>query len=258
MPRSQHGGRHELGQNFLIHRPTIDRIAGLTASTCGPILELGAGDGALTVPLARLRRPLTAIDIDEHRVARLARTVPGARVSVGDALSVPFADPVIVGNLPFHLTTPILRRLLAEPGWYDAILLVQWEVARKRAGVGGGTMMSAQAAPWFEFELHGRVPARAFSPMPSIDGGILAIRRRPRPRVPESERRAYDAFVRRAFTARGGSLGAAVRAACGGDQGAATRALQEAGVASRALPRSVGADQWPILWRGVSPRRRRS
>ncbi len=119
-------------------------------------------------------------------------------------------------------------------------------------------MMTAQAAPWFGFELHGRVPARAFSPMPSIDGGILAIRRRPRPRVRESERRAYDAFVRFAFTTRGGSIGAAVRAACGGDHGAATRALQEAGVASRALPRSVGAEQWPILWRGVRSGRLRA
>ncbi len=52
MPRSIHGGRHELGQNFLTHRPTLARITDLVGRTSGSILELGCGDGALN-PLAR-------------------------------------------------------------------------------------------------------------------------------------------------------------------------------------------------------------
>ncbi len=75
MSRSSHGGRHELGQNFLHHQPTIDRIAALVHGTSGSILEIGAGDGALTRALAGLGRPLTAIDIDEHRVRRLRKSV---------------------------------------------------------------------------------------------------------------------------------------------------------------------------------------
>ncbi len=66
MPRSTHGGRHELGQNFLVHTPTLEKIANLIAGTQGPILEIGSGNGALTRHLARLQRPLTAIDIDEE------------------------------------------------------------------------------------------------------------------------------------------------------------------------------------------------
>ncbi len=61
----------------------------------------------------------------------------------GDALRTRLDRPVVVGNLPFHLTTPILRRLLAAGGWTEAVLLTQWEVARKRAGVGGRTMLTA-------------------------------------------------------------------------------------------------------------------
>src|SRR5699024_11383810 len=79
---------------------------------------------------------------------------------------------VLVGNLPFHLTTAILRRIFRAPGWKHAILLVQWEVARRRAGVGGATMMTAQWWPWFDFELGRRVPARAFTPRPNVDGGV--------------------------------------------------------------------------------------
>jgi len=159
MPRSIHGGRPELGQNFLHHRPTIEKITGLVADTRGSILEIGAGDGALTRPLARLGREVTAIDIDEQRVAQLRRSVRSATITRADALTHPLSAPVVVGNIPFHLTTPILRRLLRTATWHDAFLLTQWEVARKRAGVGASTMMTAQAAPWYTFRLLGRVPS---------------------------------------------------------------------------------------------------
>jgi len=204
--RSRHGGRHELGQNFLVHRPTIDRIVGLVAATDGPVLEIGAGDGALTVPLARLGRDLTAIDLDEHLVRRLRRRLPDVHVEHADVLRHPLDRPVVVSNVPFHVTTPVLRRLLSRDSWEHAVLLTQWEVARKRAGVGGTTMMTAQAGPWFTFTLHGRVPARHFRPVPGADGGLLAVARRSEPLVPARERNAYEAIVRRVFTGRGRTL----------------------------------------------------
>lgn len=251
MPRSIHGGRHELGQNFLTHRPTRARILSLVDSTSGSILELGAGDGALTHGLAALGRPLTAIDIDEHRVHRLRRALPGIRIERADATRHPLTADVVVGNIPFHLTTPILRRLLATGRWRHAILLTQWEVARKRAGVGGGTMMTAQSAPWFAFALEGRVPAWGFVPQPSVDGGLLSITRRGSPLVPVAERHAYEGFVRALFTARGGSLDAVLAAACRVTRPRARRALAAAGASDRGLPRDLRPEEWARLWRQV-------
>lgn len=163
-PRSVHGGRHELGQNHLHDRRTIETIIRLVRPTAGPILEIGPGSGALTAPLLELGRPVTAVEIDEHRVAVLRRRWPDLDVRHADATRLPVPPPVrvVVGNLPFHLTTPLLRSLLRAPHWRTGVLLVQWEVARKRAAVGGATMMTAQSAPWFELHLRGRVPARAF------------------------------------------------------------------------------------------------
>ena len=250
MPRSLHGGRHELGQNFLTHTPSIDLILALVDATGGPILELGAGDGALTRPLATRRRPLTAIDIDEHRVRRLRRALPRADVLQADALHHPLRAPTVVGNIPFHLTTPILRRLLAEPGWERAILLTQWEVARKRAGVGGGTMMTAQHAPWFEFALHGRVPRWGFSPAPGVDGGILSITRREHPLLQGAERRAYEGFVRAVFSGRGATLERIVAGAAKAPPSVARDAVARAG-ARGALPRDLEAEQWAALWRAL-------
>ena len=73
----------------------------------------------------------------------------------------------LVSNVPFHITTAVMRRLLALSQWRDAILITQWEVARKRAGVGGATQLTAQWWPWYEFELDRRIPAAAFVP-PSL------------------------------------------------------------------------------------------
>jgi 23S rRNA (adenine-N6)-dimethyltransferase len=252
MPRSIHGGRHELGQNFLIHRPTLTRISALVGRTSGSILELGCGDGALTRVLADLGRPLTTIDVDEHRVHRLRTALPGVRVEIADATRHPLDADTVVGNIPFHVTTPILRRLLSRGRWSDAVLLTQWEVARKRAGVGGGTMMTAQSAPWFEFSLEGRVPARGFSPQPSVDGGLLAITRRGSPLVPVSDRQRYETFVRAMFTGRGGSLAAVVAAVAHIPMARARRVVAVAGAGDRRLPRDLRPEHWAALWREVS------
>lgn len=255
--RAMHGGRHELGQNFLIHRPTIRGIVDLVEATGGPILEIGAGDGALTAPLAALGRELTAIDIDEHCVRVLRQRLPNVRVEHADALQHPLDSPVVVGNVPYHLTTPILRRLLARSAWRHAILLTQWEVARKRASVGGATMMTAQSAPWFEFGLHGRVPARYFRPMPSVDGGILSITRRASPLVDSRDRGRYDRFVRDMFTGAGGSLPTVLERSAGLSRRTARMVLRDLGVTDNALPRDLRPAQWAALWREVSGRDRR-
>lgn len=246
--RSAHGGRHELGQNFLVHPPTIDRILTLVAATDGAILEIGAGGGALTAGLARLGREVTAIDIDERRIPALRRAHPTVRIVHADALRHPLNAAVIVGNVPFHLTTPILRRLLQQTRWTEAVLITQWEVARKRAGVGGGTLLTAQSMPWFDIRLHGRVPARAFRPSPSVDGGILSLRRRGSPLVPDADRRAYERFVGDVFTARGRGMAAVLAAASRMPASDARRRLSAAGVGAAALPRDLDAAQWARLW----------
>ncbi|WP_449407600.1 23S ribosomal RNA methyltransferase Erm [Microbacterium maritypicum] len=256
MPRSHHGGRHELGQNFLTHRPTIDRIVSLVHRAPGSILELGAGDGALTRALAGLGRRLTALEIDEHRARRLDAALPHVRVIAADALRHPLDADVIVGNIPFHVTTPILRRLLSTSDWRHAVLLTQWEVARKRAGVGGSTMMTAQSAPWFTVELCGRVPAWAFVPQPSVDGGLLSITRRAAPLVPLRDRKAYEEFVRAVFSARGTSLATMLAVAARTTAPRARAALGDAGASARRLPRDLRPEEWAILWHRLGRRSR--
>lgn len=250
MSRSSTVGRHERGQNFLIDASVVTSIVDVVAATRGPILEIGPGDGALTRPLARLGRPITAVEVDPRRAQRLGTMTP-RHVSVipGDALRVrlPTHPHVVVGNLPFHLTTSILRRLLAADAWTDAVLLVQWEVARRRAGVGGATLLTAQSWPWVEFRMIRRVPARAFRPVPGVDGGIIHAIRRPAPLVPLRDRTGYERFVARVFTGPGRGLREILRRT-GMPPRAVDAWLRREGIPASTLPRSLRAEQWASLW----------
>lgn len=204
-----HGGRHEYGQNFLNDRAVINDVIALIDDTDGPIVEIGPGGGALTVPLVRLGRPLTGVEIDPRQVQRLSKELPQATLVTGDFLTyrLPSHPHVVVGNLPFHITTAVLRKLLHSGNWSHAVLIVQWEVARRRAGIGGATMMTAQWWPWFTFTVHGRIPGRAFTPSPGVDAGLLAIARRASPLIPAGAGRSYRAFVHAYSPGRAGVSG---------------------------------------------------
>jgi 23S rRNA (adenine-N6)-dimethyltransferase len=244
-----HSGRHEYGQNFLHDRGVIDVIVQTVARTDGPIIEVGAGDGALTCPLQRLGRPLTAIEVDPRRAKRLAsRTARGTRVVQGDFLHYKLSRTphVIVGNLPFHLTTAMLRRILHGPGWTDAVLLVHWEVARRRAAVGGATMMTAQWWPWYEFGLVRKVSASSFRPRPSVDGGLMTISRRADPLVDAADRRRYQAMVHQVFTGRGHGIGEILGRQM--PRASVRNWLRDNGIRSTALPRDLSAAQWVALF----------
>ena len=243
-----HGGRHELGQNFLRSSTIIDTIASLARSTSGPIMEIGPGDGAVTDELYRLGRELTLVEIDETRLDHLEDTYPRAEVWHADILTTRLDRPVIVGNLPFHLTTPILRKLLRSGRWQRAILLTQWEVARKRAGIGGSTMMTAQWAPWFDFRLVTRVPADAFTPKPSVDGGILTIDRCPTGSIPAKSRSEYQQFVRSVFTGRGRGMKGILSKMSITDHRTLQSTMDRNDIRGDTLPKDLTRDQWTGLF----------
>ncbi|MBO0731477.1 MAG: hypothetical protein J2P57_19625, partial [Acidimicrobiaceae bacterium] len=150
-------------------------------------------------------------------------------------------------NAPFSLTTPLLRRLVQQTTWDTAVLLLQWEVARKRAGVGGTTMLTASWWPWYEFSLVRRVPATAFAPRPSVDGGILLIGRRHAPLVSTEHRQSYQELVRVAFTAPGRGLPAILRNIL--PERATRRWMRQESLDQKSLPRDLKAKQWASLHR---------
>jgi 23S rRNA (adenine-N6)-dimethyltransferase len=159
---------------------------------------------------------------------------------------LPRVSHVIAGNLPFHLTTALLRRILHGQGWTDAVLLVQSEVARRRAAVGGATMMTAQCWPWFEFGLVRRVSASSFRPQPSVDGGLMTISRRADPLVDAVDRFRYQAMVHQVFTGRGHGIAQILGRRL--PRTSVRNWLRDNRVRSSALPRELPDGQWASLF----------
>jgi 23S rRNA (adenine-N6)-dimethyltransferase len=217
-------GQHFLGSSRLASQLVAD--AGVTGDD--RVVELGAGRGALTDALADRAGQVLAFELDPKLVSMLAhRFASAGNVAVlrADARNVPLpTNPYrVLANLPFGVTSAVLRRLLDVPanGLWRADLIVQWQVARERVRAVSGPptdVLAARLGPWWEFRRGRRLPAACFRPRPSVDAAVLVATRRAEPMLPTSASGRYSSYVARAF-------------------------------GSRADARNLGVDQWVELFR---------
>jgi 16S rRNA (adenine1518-N6/adenine1519-N6)-dimethyltransferase len=175
-----------LSQSFL----EDERIAAATVRAARldrtqDVLEVGPGLGVLTERLARVARRVVAIEVDAHLADWLRSEFKGGNVEVrtDDILMVDptssFEKPfVVVANLPYHITSPALRHLLAAgpPFASRLVVMVQAEVAERIAATAGdmsalAVAIQAQA----KVRLARRVPASAFYPPPKVDSAVLEL-----------------------------------------------------------------------------------
>jgi 23S rRNA (adenine-N6)-dimethyltransferase len=165
------------------------------------VLEVGAGTGVLTAELAKVVRAVIAVELDPALFAGLRRRFagsPNVTLLHGDALRVALPpEPFrVVANVPFNASTAILQRLLDPRLPLErADLVLQWEVARKRAGR-PRSAVSAAWAPWWRFRLGRRIPPEAFRPRPAVAAAVLVAERRREPLLPPESFDEYGAFVR--------------------------------------------------------------
>lgn len=200
-------GRGSDGHHLLRSRSVaaeLVRDAGI--SRTDHVWEIGAGSGRLTAPLAERAGHVVAVEREAVLAQELRRRFAGSRtveVIEGDALRVPLPSGPFraFGNIPFAVTTPILRRLLDDPATplVRADLLMQFEAARKRAAVWPSTLLTLGWAPWWKFALARRIGRLGFEPAPSVDAGLLVVTRREPALLPATVRSDYLRLVRRAF-----------------------------------------------------------
>ncbi|CAN5387324.1 23S rRNA (adenine(2058)-N(6))-methyltransferase Erm(37) [soil metagenome] len=187
--------RRTHGQNFLVDQRVVRRF--LSRADLRPddlVVDLGAGTGALTLPLAAAGARVVAVERDPRWAQSLRRSVTAAglagRVEVVEAdlrrVRLPPSPYRVVSSPPFSLTTAVLSRLLDDPeqGPWRADLLLQRAVAVKRAAEPPTSLRSAAWAPWWRFELGERVGRQAFRPVPGIDTAWLGIDKRDPPVLP--------------------------------------------------------------------------
>ncbi len=204
-----------LGQHFL--RPaSVERLLGAIAPEPGDVfLEIGPGRGALTLPLCARVARVVAVELDPRLAAELrARAPRNLEIVVGDALVVDLASLVpaggrVAGNLPYSISSPLLRRFFAMRGRVrDLHVMLQDEVARRIAAEPGSKeygILSVLFGLHADLSIPLHFPPGAFVPPPKVASAVLraVFLREPRSAVPDPgglQRLVQTAFSRRRRT----------------------------------------------------------
>ncbi|QBS39603.1 23S ribosomal RNA methyltransferase Erm [Nocardia sp. CS682] len=251
------GTRKRLSQNFLVDAGAarlIVRSSGVTDADL--VLEIGPGDGMLTRQLLNTAGRIRAYEKDAYYAERLRRRYAAddrIRLFHTDfrAVHAPDEPFAVVANVPFAVTTDVLRWCLAARRLTSATLLTQCEFARKHSGdYGRWTKLTVAHWPTVAMELGARIGRHSFHPVPSVDTAVLHLRRRPRPLLPSSARAEYRRMVELGFSGVGGSLATSLR------RQFPARAVRAA-CAAADLPENapvglVDPDRWLILFRTLT------
>ena len=213
-----------LGQNFVIDGNVcqkIVRVAGVTSDDIA--LEIGPGLGSLTLALLEVTSNVIAVEIDQRLADRLPITVAEHKdsdykltVINTDALALrelPVAPTVLVANLPYNVSVPVLLHLLEIlPSLNTGVVMVQAEVADRLAAKPGTKdygIPSLKASWWAQVSGAGSVSRSIFWPVPGVDSKLVSFKRHETP-GDEAMRKGVFQLVDAAFAQRRKMLRAAL------------------------------------------------
>ncbi len=251
--------RREPRQNFLHDRAQAARLVALAQLAPDDVaVDLGAGHGAITAPLAAAAGRVLAVESDPARARVLQRRfVDDEHVHVveGDLLGValPRQPFTVVANLPFAVGTRAVRRLLADGhGLRVAVLVLQLEAARRIAGVPRGGRFAATWAPWYTVEFVATLPATAFRPVPTVNAGVLRITARQPTLLTPAAFADHMCVVDAAFQTGRGQTVAQRLGRLAGRPAAARRLLEATGIDPSATPSQLRPESWAAITRALT------
>jgi 16S rRNA (adenine1518-N6/adenine1519-N6)-dimethyltransferase len=201
-----------LGQHFLRPASAEKLVRVIDPQPDQRFLEIGPGGGALTVPLCSRAGHVTAVELDGRLADALeSRALPNLTVVRGDALTADLEALTppgtrLAGNLPYFISSPLLRRFLSlRERVPDAHLMLQEEVARRIASPPGSKeygILSVLYALWADVEIVLRFPPAAFQPPPKVHSAVIRVRFRAEPAIALKDPATFETLVTKAFTHR--------------------------------------------------------
>jgi len=204
----RHRPQKKWGQNFLRNPGAVARIVEAVGKCDAPqILEIGPGDGVLTRELVKLGKTVMAIEIDAALIERLRVLLPGPGLEIihADATTAPLPSGPFcaVGNLPYNVATPIIRRIIAAEGCRLAIFMVQKEVADRMVAQPGdeaygffSLLVQLFVAPKILLVLE----PGSFHPSPKVRSAVVVLT--PIRQEIKSQREELIALISKAFQMR--------------------------------------------------------
>ncbi len=211
--------KKRLGQNFLVDKNVLNRII----DVCGVdeksnILEIGPGLGTATAALANTGARVVCVEKDFQMEPILRANLQkynNVEIVISDFLDIDISDFIeqrgggawiVVGNLPYYITTPIIIKLTENLKYFDRIvLMVQKEVAQRMAASPGTSdygAFSVLLQYYYEVDCEMRVSRNVFLPAPDVDSAVVVLERRVAPAVSVKDEGLYFKIVRSAFGKR--------------------------------------------------------
>ncbi len=258
-----------LGQNFLVDAQACRAVvAALGDITHDSVVEIGPGRGALTSLLARSAAHLTMLEFDATLAASLSSDyADAANIDVRHANILAFdltalaherqQRLVVIGNLPYYITSDILLHLLAHHEAIDrAVLMVQREVAERITAAPGSSdygVLSATMQLYGEVELLFTLPPTAFVPPPEVHSSAFRFRVRPRLAELLVGGKEFIPFLRACFAQKRKTLANNLRAA-GYKAEEIQPALRDAGISATIRTEAVDLPAMAAVFRALRPR----
>jgi len=255
--------RRRFGQHFLISRRVLDRLLETAALTSQEgVLEIGAGIGTLTVPLAEVAGGVVAVEIDQDLLPALRDAVArfsGVTVVQGDAMSLDLPRLVAplplprkaVSNLPYNIASPLIVTLLERPlGFTRMVFTVQREVAERLAAAAGGKdygALSVAVQYRAAARIVMRVPSTAFYPPPDVESAVVLLEVRPKPAVHVDDEAVFFRVVRGAFAHRRKTLRNTLAGALDLDPAIVDAATKQAGIDPTRRGETLTLDEFASL-----------
>ncbi len=256
--------KKSLGQNFLHDPNTLEKIVDIAELMPDDVvLEIGPGTGALTEFLAQRAKQVIAVEVDERLQpilgARFAHA-PNVRFHFGDILETPLASVlpptvqsprgyVVVANLPYYITSAILRCLLeSDLRPRRLVLTVQLEVAeRLTAKPGDMSLLSVSAQYYAATKIAMRLKPAVFWPRPDVDSAVVRMDTYDTPPVDVPSETAFFRVVRAGFSQKRKQLKNALGEGLHIDAESAAALLEQANIDPRRRAETLSLSEWAAL-----------
>jgi 16S rRNA (adenine1518-N6/adenine1519-N6)-dimethyltransferase len=258
-----------LGQNFLIDGEVLEAIlAAADLKSTDTVIEVGPGLGLMTAELARRAGWVIAIELDNKLADILKETLPGENIVIinQDVLGTDpgallrdgaprfpeaFKPYKVVANLPYYITSPVLRHFLeASVKPERIVVMVQKEVAEAIvAGPGRRSVLSISVQFYGKPEIVTYVPAASFYPSPAVDSALVKIDVYPHPRVDVDDEERFFKLVRAGFTAARKQAANSLAQGMGMNKAEILAWLKKAGIDPTRRAETFTLEEWGSLWR---------
>lgn len=248
-----------LGQNFLTDESVMEAIvSSLQTTTEDTVIEIGPGVGVLTGLAADRCGRLVAVELDDRLIPILHENLAGyfnVEIVHGDVLKTDLAqfsdNPVILGNLPYYITTPILMKFIEEDvPLKSAVFMIQKEVAEKLTAKPGHQNYGVLAVimqQFFRISYVVEVPPEAFLPAPKVTSQVVRLVPDKEKREALKDREQFIALVKKAFSQRRKTLGNSLVGWKGMDKAAIAAWLSGKGIDPRRRPETLTTQEFTTL-----------